>query len=181
MITSFSLILVNDNFFAFTVSNYRCGYGCIFNVLANFQSVIAYCKYLIKSYGFSSFNAKFLYSDTSPSATLYCLPPVAIIAYIWHLPINYSPDSVVFRLFYLSVRHTSTIYHHICCLSIVFFRKLQIFFRMQLPVRQVRCGRQRLRTADAHRLQNPGRLLLLRQSIHRLLLCRLRYRQCEVP
>ena len=52
MITSFSLILVNDNFFAFTVSNYRCGYGCIFNVLANFQSVIAYCKYLIKSYGF---------------------------------------------------------------------------------------------------------------------------------
>ena len=63
MITSFSLILVNDNFFAFTVSNYRCGYGCIFNVLANFQSVIAYCKYLIKSYGFSSFNAKFLYSD----------------------------------------------------------------------------------------------------------------------
>ena len=26
MITSFSLILVNDNFFAFTVSNYRCGY-----------------------------------------------------------------------------------------------------------------------------------------------------------
>ena len=59
MIASFSLILVNDNFFAFTVFNYRCGYGCIFNVLANFQSVIAYCKYLIKSYGFSSFNAKY--------------------------------------------------------------------------------------------------------------------------
>ena len=50
VIAGFSLILVNDNFFAFTVSNYRCGYGCIFNVLANFQSVIAYCKYLLKSY-----------------------------------------------------------------------------------------------------------------------------------
>ena len=61
------------------------------------------------------------------------------------------------------------------------FQEIADFFRMQLPVRQVRCGRQRLRTADAHRLQNPGRLLLLRQSIHRLLLCRLRYRQCEVP
>ncbi|MCD8020834.1 MAG: threonine--tRNA ligase [Clostridiales bacterium] len=34
---------------------------------------------------------------TSPSLTLYCLPPVAIIAYIWHLLNHYSPVLVFLK------------------------------------------------------------------------------------
>ena len=91
MIAGFSLVLVNDNFFCFSVADYRSCNCCTFNSrITNDQLVIIYSENLVKCISLSGIYTKFLYFNDiafsiSPSATLYCLPPVAIIAYIWHL------------------------------------------------------------------------------------------------
>ena len=97
MVSSFSLKLVNNDFFCFSVFYNRSFNGCALNSrITDLKAVIAYCKHLVKCISLSGFYTKLFYFNDiafgyfvllmiSPSATLYCLPPVAIIAYIWHL------------------------------------------------------------------------------------------------
>src|SRR5699024_9359444 len=65
----------------------------------------------------------------SPSATLYCLPPVAIIAYIWHLLLSLLANYGVCRADLKTSLCGILIYYNIWFFikSIGFFRFFQFF------------------------------------------------------
>ena len=85
MVASFSLILVNDNFFAFAFFNNCCGYSStLYSRASDLHLTVVNSQNLIESNSFTCSSTESLNIDyiALGNLILLTLPPVAIIAYI---------------------------------------------------------------------------------------------------
>ena len=80
----FGLVGENNDLFALAVFKHLSAYRSTVNIgCTDFETVVAAdCDYFIKS-NIGIFVCCKLFDITSPFSTLYCLPPVSIIAYIF--------------------------------------------------------------------------------------------------